>query len=109
MENTTITLSMHDVYFFLILLASVWGVIKIFKEIRQPSDELKNTVANHDIWLKKDIQRIERIEDCQDLLLETLDAIISHEITGNGIDDFKKIQKKTHNYLLKRGRNIDND
>lgn len=104
MENTTITLSMHDVYFFLILLASLWGAIKIFKEIRQPSDELKKKVEDHDKWLKHDLDRFTRIEDCQDLLLECMYGIIDHQLTGNGVDEFKELKDKINRYLLKGGR-----
>ena len=106
MENLTFTISMRDIYFFIILLASMWGIVKIYKEIRQPSADLKARVKEHDNWLHKDLKRLDRIDDGLDLLLECLYGLIDHQITGNGVESFKKLKEEINKYLLKRGRDI---
>ena len=106
MENVKFVLTLHDFYFFLILIASIWGVVKVYRELKQPSDNIKQLVESHDEWLRRDLQRIRRVEDCQDLLLECLYSIVEHELTGNGLETFKEVQNDIHDYLVKRGRNV---
>ena len=43
-------------------IASIWGVVKIFKELKKPSDDLKETVRKHEEWLVRDNDRIKSIE-----------------------------------------------
>lgn len=43
-------------------IASVWGVVKIIKELKKPSDDLKTTVKRHDELLHKDNERLNSLE-----------------------------------------------
>lgn len=43
-------------------IASIWGVVKIVKEVKKPNDDLKETVRKHEEWLKRDNERIKSIE-----------------------------------------------
>ena len=43
-------------------IASIWGVVKIFKELKKPSDDLKATVKRHDDLLHKDNERLNSLE-----------------------------------------------
>ena len=43
-------------------IASIWGVVKIIKELKKPNDDLKETVRRHEEWLKRDNERIKSIE-----------------------------------------------
>lgn len=109
MENWTFTISMHEIYFFALLLAALWGIVKIYKEWKKPSSDLKEMVKEHDSWLRKDLKRMDRIDDGLDLLLECLYSLLDHEITGNGVDKFKNLKEDIHKYLLKRGRDKTNN
>ena len=40
------------------LIAGLWSVIKIIKEIRKPNDDLKKTVARHSELLDNDNKRL---------------------------------------------------
>lgn len=42
--------------------ASIWGVVKIVKELKKPNDDLKETVRKHEEWLVRDNERIKSIE-----------------------------------------------
>ncbi len=43
-------------------IASVWGVVKIVKELKKPSDDLKLMVKRHDELLHKDNERLNSLE-----------------------------------------------
>lgn len=43
-------------------IASIWGVVKIVKELKKPSDDLKLIVKRHDELLHKDNERLNSLE-----------------------------------------------
>ncbi|MBU9894845.1 hypothetical protein KSW27_01075 [Holdemanella biformis] len=43
-------------------IASIWGVAKIVKELKKPSDDLKLMVKRHDELLHKDNERLNSLE-----------------------------------------------
>ena len=43
-------------------IASIWGVVKIIKELKKPSDDLKAKVQRHDELLHKDNERLNSLE-----------------------------------------------
>lgn len=43
-------------------IASIWGVVKIFKELKKPSDDLKAKVQRYDELLHKDNERLNSLE-----------------------------------------------
>lgn len=57
-----ITIDLEYVLWLLGFIASVWGVVKIIKELKKPSDDLKATVKRHDELLHKDNERLNSLE-----------------------------------------------
>lgn len=43
-------------------IASIWGVVKIVKELKKPNDDLKAKVQRHDELLHKDNERLNSLE-----------------------------------------------
>ncbi len=43
-------------------IASIWGVVKIIKELKKPSDDLKTMVKRHDELLHRDNERLNSLE-----------------------------------------------
>lgn len=43
-------------------IASIWGVVKIIKELKKPSDDLRTMVHRHDELLHKDNERLNSLE-----------------------------------------------
>lgn len=81
-------------------IAAVWGVWKIIKEIRKPSDDLRDTVKKHSDLLDKDNQRLSDIESSDRMILKCMLVIINHDITGNNIDKLKETRDKLQEYLI---------
>ena len=90
MEN--ITFNVHDIMVLLGLIASIWAVYKIIKEVSEPRKALEKQVDTLELWHREDHQRIKVMEEQQKIILKSLYLLIEHEVTGNGITDFKSIK-----------------
>ena len=87
---------------FCALVASLWGLWKIVKEWKKPSDDLKSTVNKHDALLDNDNKRLKDIEDSNQMILKCLLVIINHSITGNGIEKMKDIREELEAFLINK-------
>ena len=56
------TITSHQIVWICGFIASVWGVVKIIKELKKPSDDLKAKVQRHDELLRKDNERLNSLE-----------------------------------------------
>lgn len=74
------TITSHQIVWICGFIASVWGVVKIIKELKKPSDDLKATVKRHDELLHKDNERLNSLE----------------KITLNQEGINKKLEEHTH-------------
>lgn len=98
MEN--LTFNIHDIMVLLGLVTAVWGVYKITVEIAEPRKALEKQVNTLENWHKDDHQRIKHMEDIQKLTLKTLYLLVEHEVTGNGITDFKEIKTEIERIIF---------
>ena len=96
------SLTSNQILWFCALITSLWGVWKIVKEWKKPSDELKNTVEKHSELLDVDNKRLREIESSDKMILQCLLAIINHNITGNGIDRMKEIRDELQDFIIKK-------
>lgn len=86
------------------LATALFGVYKIVKEVKKPSDELKAEVAEHRSLLNSDHERLKDVEVSNKMILQCLLVIINHDITGNGIDKMKEARDELQDFLInKRG------
>ena len=83
-------------------VTAIWGVWKIIKELKKPSDDLKSKVEHHDRLLDSDNKRLNEIEQSNKLILQSLLVIVNHEISGNGIEAMKKQRDELQEYLVNR-------
>ena len=56
------TITSQQIVWICGFIASIWGVVKIIKELKKPSDDLKATVKRHDELLHKDNERLNSLE-----------------------------------------------
>lgn len=70
-------------------IASIWGVVKIIKELKKPSDDLKAMVLRHDELLKQDNDRIKNIEK----------LVVSQEGLSNKLNEHTRILSEHDNRL----------
>lgn len=56
------TITSQQIVWICGFIASIWGVVKIVKEIKKPSDDLKETVKRHTELLHRDNERLNSLE-----------------------------------------------
>lgn len=91
MEN--ITFNIHDLMVLLGLIASIWAVYKIIKELSEPRKALEAKVDALERWHKEDHQRIKDNSELQTYIFKCVYQLIRHEATGNGTEDFVELLK----------------
>lgn len=84
------------------LIASLWGVWKIAKELNKPSSDLKKKVEKHDRILDEDNERLKDVEQSTKMILQCLLVIINHDITGNGVEKMKVCRDELQDYLINK-------
>lgn len=100
MANATI--SLNDLLWLSGFIASLWGIFKIFKEIKKPNEEMRAQVKENTDKLNKDYERISSIEETNRVLCECMLALLNHEITGNSIEKMKESRDKMEKYLIRK-------
>lgn len=56
------TITSQQILWICGFIASIWGVVKIIKELKKPSNDLKAKVQRHDELLHKDNERLNSLE-----------------------------------------------
>jgi hypothetical protein len=79
---------------------SLWAVYKVLIEIQEPRKALEKKVETLDKWHREDHDRMKEMEEQQKLMLKSLYLLIEHEITGNGITDFKEIKSEIERVIF---------
>lgn len=130
MQGIKFVFDLEQVIGFCALITGIWGVVKIVKEIKKPSNDLHDLVEHHDYLLKKDNQRLEKLEsvslqivsetnshdddikeiikslkdaeETNKIVLKSLFVIINHDITNNGIDKLKETLNELNSYLVEK-------
>lgn len=96
------TISSDQILGFCLFISSLWGLWKIIKELKKPQEDLREAVNKHGMLLNNDNERLKKVEDSNDLILQSLLVIINHDITNNGIDKMKEARDKIQTYLIER-------
>lgn len=102
-------LSGADLRSFVVVLAAlvvfaggILSLIKNWRDLRKPSDDLVKWRRETDEKLARDNKRISSLEEGNKALCQGVLAILSHEITGNSVDKLRKAQEEMQSYLINR-------
>ena len=76
------------------------SAIKAVREMTKPQEELKKEVKRHAEGLDRDNKRIAEQEEMTRLTLRGVNALLNHEITGNGIENLKKVRDDITEHLI---------
>ena len=86
-----------------------------FGEINQQFEEIDRKLAAdkaelemHTTQLNAHQDRVDRLDNDTKALLHGMSALLSHQVTGNGIEGLKKTYTATKNYLIDRVYKEDN-
>lgn len=96
------TITLAQIMGFCSLVAALWGIWLIVKEIKKPGSDLKKKVEEHDRLLNNDNNRLKDIEESNRMMLQSLLVIINHNITGNGIEKMKETRDQLQEFLINK-------
>lgn len=96
------TVTSEEVIYICGLIAALWGLWKIVKELKKPNDNLKAAVSKHTQLLDNDNRRLKEYEESNRMILQCLLVIINHEITGNGIENLKHARDDLQEFLINK-------
>lgn len=96
------TITSEQIVWFCSFAAGLWGFWKIVRELKKPSDEVKERLDNHDKFLDSDNKRLKEIEESNHMVLQCLLVLINHSITGNGVDKMKEARDQLQDFLINR-------
>ena len=99
---TGFTVESEQIIYICGLIAALWGLWKIVKELKKPNDDLKAALSKHTKLLDNDNQRLKEYEESNRMILQCLLVIINHEITGNGIENLKHARDDLQEYLINK-------
>ena len=101
-QTVNFSITSNQIMGLCVLITALWGVWKIVKECKKPSDDLKRKVEKHDALLDKDNRRMKEFEDSNQMILKCLLVLINHDITGNGIEKMKEAREELQNFLINK-------
>ena len=65
-----------------------------------PVNNLEETVKDHDEKLKKDYERLNRLEEAIRVLMRSQIAQLDHEISGNSVDKLRDSRNEIQQFLI---------
>lgn len=92
----------NDILAICTFIAAVYGIYKIWKEVRKPNTDLKEEVQRHTEYLANDDRRLKEVEQSNKMILQGLLVLINHDITGNGVDKLKETRDELNEYLINK-------
>lgn len=95
------TITSQQILWICGIITSIWGVVKIVKEIKKPSDDLKETVNRHSQLLNNDNERLKAIEVFVKLQGEVNNKIDEHTQTLAEHNEKLEADKQRGNLMLK--------
>lgn len=95
------TITSQQILWICGIITSVWGVVKIVKEIKKPSNDLKETVNRHSQLLNNDNERLKAIEVFVKLQGEVNKKIDEHAQTLVEHNEKLEADKQRGNLMLK--------
>lgn len=97
-----ISITTEQIFYVCSFVAAIWGVWKIVKEIKKPSEDLREKVEHHERLLNSDNERLKDVEESNKMILQCLLILINHDITGNSIDKMKECRDELQEYLINK-------
>ena len=89
---------------FVDVYLKIMSVRKTYRDEKKrkdaPVNNLEETVKDHDEKLKKDHERLTRLEDAIRVLMRSQIAQLDHEISGNSVDKLRDSRNEIQQFLI---------
>lgn len=77
-------------------------IYKIYKSAKRPDTERDEALSKHQEMLDNDNKRLKELEESNKIIMQSMLAIMSHEIDGNHVEDLKQARDDLQKYLIRR-------
>lgn len=77
-------------------------ITKIIDKQKKPDKDRDEIIKKHTEMLDNDNRRLKKLEEDDRLILESLLALMSHELDGNHTDQLRKVHDKLKEHLVTR-------
>lgn len=86
-----------------ITIGGAWAVIKNSRDkAKEPDMQRDETLKRHGEMLDNDNKRLKELEDGYKVFLQSMLALMSHEIDGNHTEQLRKAKEDLEKYLISR-------
>lgn len=92
-----------------IAIVAVWNAIKAAREMRKPFDSMKEEIHAMDVRITKLEARSDTLGEAlssvvenEKMLLRAINALVSHQIDGNGFDKLMLVKADIDSYLTNK-------
>lgn len=75
---------------------------RVEKLEKQQEFEYKALFADYEVRFKRDLERINAIEESNKLIIKSLLALMKHAEDGNNVDELKRASNDLQNYILNK-------
>lgn len=83
-------------------ISIVGGAGAIVVKVIRPAFLLTKRVSQLEVYNDKDYKKLQSLEDMQKQQSKCLAAMLNHQITGNGIDEMKKIRDELLENIIEK-------
>lgn len=87
---------------FATVAGAVAIIYNIHQKAKQPDTERDEALSKHQEMLDNDNKRLKELEESNKIIMQSMLAIMSHEIDGNHVEDLKQARDDLQKYLIRR-------
>ena len=87
---------------FATVAGAVAIIYNIHQKAKQPDTERDEALERHQKLLDNDNKRLKELEESNKIIMQSMLAIMSHEIDGNHVEDLKQARDDLQKYLIRR-------
>jgi hypothetical protein len=77
-------------------------IVGIIRWWRNPDITRDEKLKKHDELLDNDNKRLKELEDSNKIIMQSMLALMSHELDGNHREELKQARDELQNYLIRR-------
>lgn len=87
---------------FATIAGAIAIIMKVIHRARKPSEERDELLKRHTDMLDRDNKRLRELEEGNKVIMQSMLALMSHELDGNHTEQLRKAKEDLEEYLIRR-------
>lgn len=84
-------------------VGGAWAIVKNIRDkAKEPDEERDETLKKHGEMLDNDNRRLKELEEGNKVIMQSMLALMSHELDGNHTEQLRKAKDDLEQYLIRR-------